>query len=49
LTALRRQELAELEIETIQLREGRWILADLEGKGRGICDSPTRILAGGDN
>jgi hypothetical protein len=28
------QELATLEVETIQLREGRWVLADLEGKGR---------------
>ncbi len=34
--ALRRQELASLDIETIQLREGRWVLADLEGKGRRI-------------
>jgi integrase len=34
--ALRRQELATLDIETIQLREGRWVLADLEGKGRRI-------------
>jgi integrase len=34
--ALRRNELAELEVETIQQREGRWILADLEGKGRRI-------------
>ena len=32
--ALRRNELAMLEIETIQLREGRWVLADLCGKGR---------------
>jgi integrase len=31
--ALRRTELAELDIETIQQREGRWVLADLEGKG----------------
>ena len=31
--ALRRNELAELNVETIQLREGRWVLADLEGKG----------------
>src|SRR5580693_7520662 len=31
--ALRRQELAPLNVETIQLREGRWVLADLEGKG----------------
>ncbi len=34
--ALRRQELATLDLETIQLREGRWVLADLEGKGRRI-------------
>jgi len=34
--ALRRQELATLEVETIQLREGRWVLADLEGNGRRI-------------
>jgi integrase len=34
--ALRRNELAELDVETIQPREGRWVLADLEGKGRRI-------------
>jgi len=34
--ALRRTELAELEVSTIQLRENRWVLADLEGKGRRI-------------
>ncbi len=34
--ALRRAELAELDVPTIQLREGRWVLADLEGKGRRI-------------
>jgi integrase len=34
--ALRREELATLDVETIQLREGRWVLADLEGKGRRI-------------
>src|SRR5260370_31291985 len=34
--ALRRNELAELEVATIQQREGRWVLADLEGKGRRI-------------
>ena len=34
--ALRRQELASLEVGSIQLREGRWVLADLEGKGRRI-------------
>jgi len=34
--ALRRRELATLDVDTIQLREGRWVLADLEGKGRRI-------------
>ncbi len=34
--ALRRNELAMLDTETIQLREGRWVLADLCGKGRRI-------------
>jgi integrase len=34
--ALRRNELAKLDVETIQQREGRWVLADLEGKGRRI-------------
>lgn len=34
--ALRRTELAELDVRTIQQREGRWVLADLEGKGRRI-------------
>ncbi len=34
--ALRRQELASLDIETIQMREGRWVLADLVGKGRRV-------------
>lgn len=34
--ALRRNELAMLDVETIQLREGRWVLADLEGKGRRV-------------
>jgi integrase len=34
--ALRRTELAELDLATIQQREGRWVLADLEGKGRRI-------------
>jgi integrase len=32
-SALRRPELAGLDIETIELRDGRWVLADLEGKG----------------
>jgi integrase len=34
--ALRRNELAELDVETIQQRDGRWVLVDLEGKGRRI-------------
>src|SRR5260370_15328189 len=34
--ALRRNELAEFDVATIQQREGRWVLADLEGKGRRI-------------
>jgi site-specific recombinase XerC len=39
--ALRRQELAALDVETIQLREGRWVLADLEGKGGRSAPSPS--------
>jgi integrase len=31
--ALRRQELATLDIASIQMREGRWVVADLRGKG----------------
>src|ERR1700731_3701618 len=31
--ALRRRELASLMIEDIQMREGRWVIADLRGKG----------------
>jgi integrase len=34
--ALRRNELAELDVQTIQQRVGRWVLADLEGKGRRV-------------
>ena len=34
--ALRRQELASLDVEFVQMREGRWVLADLEGKGRRV-------------
>ncbi len=34
--ALRRNELAEVDVKIIQQREGRWVLADLEGKGRRI-------------
>jgi integrase len=31
--ALRRQELASLDVDRIQMREGRWVLPDLRGKG----------------
>lgn len=31
--ALRRRELASLTIEDVQLREGRWVIIDLVGKG----------------
>ena len=31
--ALRRQELASLDVDAIQMREGRWALPDLRGKG----------------
>ena len=31
--ALRRQELASLDVDAIQMREGRWVLPDLRGKG----------------
>ena len=31
--ALRRQELASLDVDGIQMREGRWVLPDLCGKG----------------
>lgn len=34
--ALRRNELAMLDVQTIQFREGRWVLADLCGKGRRV-------------
>jgi len=31
--ALRRQELASLDVDAIQMREGRWVLPDLRAKG----------------
>lgn len=31
--ALRRRELASLKVEDIQMRENRWVIADLRGKG----------------
>jgi site-specific recombinase XerD len=44
--AVRRNELAELDIETIQQREGRWVLADLEGKGREDASAPSPSPSG---
>ncbi|MCU1225021.1 MAG: site-specific recombinase XerD [Edaphobacter sp.] len=38
--ALRRRELATLNIEDIQLREGRWVIIDLRGKGGRIRTCP---------
>ena len=40
--ALRRRELANLEVEEIQLREGRWVIADLRGKGGRVRTIATR-------
>jgi site-specific recombinase XerD len=37
---LRRRELAELEIQDIQQREGRWVIVDLEGKHGRIRSVP---------
>ena len=37
---LRRAELAALTIEAIQMREGRWVLADLAGKGNRLRTVP---------
>lgn len=34
--ALRRFELSGLEVKTIQRREGRWVLADIKGKGNKV-------------
>jgi integrase len=34
--ALGRQELASLDVETIQMREARWVRANFEGKGRRV-------------
>ena len=33
---LRRAELASLDVEILQLRENRWVLADLRGKGGSV-------------
>jgi site-specific recombinase XerD len=37
---LRRSELATLELERIQQREGRWVIVDLEGKGSRVRSVP---------
>lgn len=34
--ALRRRELASLTVEDVQMRENRWVIADLRGKGERI-------------
>lgn len=41
--ALRRYELAELELETLQQRDGRWVFADLVGKGGRVRTVPVPI------
>jgi site-specific recombinase XerD len=38
--ALRRSEVAALEIEQIQQRDGRWVVADLVGKGQRVRTVP---------
>lgn len=37
---LRRSELAELRLDNIQQREGRWVIVDVEGKGSRIRSVP---------
>jgi integrase len=46
--ALRRQELASLDVDAIQMREGRWLLPDLRGKGGRvrIVAIPVRVKQG---
>lgn len=39
---LRRRELAELTLESLQCREERWAIADLIGKGRHSEPFPSR-------
>jgi integrase len=47
--ALRRQELATLKIEDIQLREGRWVIIDLRGKGGRILNRARSPIRGADS
>lgn len=42
--ALRRQELASLDVDGIEMREGRWVLPDLCGKG--AESAPWRFRSG---
>lgn len=37
---LRRQEAAELTVEHVQVRDGRWVIVDLEGKGNRVRTVP---------
>jgi integrase len=41
--ALRRHELTNLEVEEIQLREGRWVIADMRGKGGRVRTVPIPV------
>lgn len=38
--ALRRHELTNLEVDEIQLREGRWVIVDMRGKGGRVRTVP---------
>jgi site-specific recombinase XerD len=42
---LRRTELVGLELEDVQLREERWVIADLIGKGKHIRTVPVPVWA----
>jgi integrase len=42
---LRREELVRLEIRHLQLREKRWVLLDLQGKGRRVRTIPVPLWA----
>jgi site-specific recombinase XerC len=37
--ALRRQELSNLDVDGIEMREGRWVLPDLCGKGSRVFNA----------
>ena len=40
---LRRDELVRLEVRHLQLRDERWVLADIEGKGRRLRTVPVPL------